>query len=408
MNLIRFTRGRILALILFSTSFVNSSSAQILNAATSLKVQGQVSVFRITTPSESYTRNVVYYLPKSIANPWDVTHPQKTLFFLHGGGASTATDPKALQVAKMYINDFLQFAEREKVILVFPTTPFGWGAPTGFFLRYLISQLDGKLAIDQTHMVLAGHSMGAMGITREYPWLTDSFSGFLALSGGTAEAMREEELMRPYLNGTPYVHINGERDHFTTWKKLMRDFEMRLRELEEKFGRASGFKLIFHPGDHQYDPRLTGTELKKLLQFNRNYFPKYFYSNLSVGHFSAKPPYPRTDGVRDEIFWLKAKDYDDPGTEKWIHTFIETEVKGQEIVIKTFRDSLHAKTLEFKLTAELLNLSEEVTISYNGAMVFKGKAPAADSKGISLLSVKVPLNSPAYSDDDNFDGYETP
>lgn len=343
-------------------------------------LHGKVGSFRFDSAVTSSQRTIVYYVPNSIANPAQPVDGKlhKVLYFMHGGGGSTSSDASATRVTQQYIQDFIQYAEANQVVLVFPTTSFGWNYHTRFFLRELLPYVQSQIAVDPDRSVLAGHSMGGMGITREYPFLTDLFSGFLALSAGTQPFMHDELYVTPYLNGTPYTHINGDRDHFDAFKPRMLAIQKRVQEIESKFGAKSRFKLLFHPGGHNMDPALSFKELSLLFQEKRVTQPKVFHSFFWNGHVPVQSNgQPRLDATKDQAYYLKLIGIQAAAPEKSYDMRITVEIQGQEIRIQETQNSgLVAQAMEVALTPELIDFDQSIVIRMNGRTVYEGPAQA--------------------------------
>ena len=61
----------------------------------------QVQRYDFTSPSDQTHRTILYYIPDSVAS---LNAQVPAMVFLHGGGASTATDQTATDVA---LNDYM-------------------------------------------------------------------------------------------------------------------------------------------------------------------------------------------------------------------------------------------------------------------------------------------------------------
>jgi hypothetical protein len=170
---------------------------------------GQILGFYFTSSIDQIDHSIIYYLPTSIAHAAPGT-VFKTIVFLHGGGDSTMNRDGAVHEARNYLDSKIKsYAEKNQVILILPASPYGWPIHTSFFLRELVPYLKSQLPIDGDHLLLAGHSMGGMGVLRESPWLTDLFTGFLGLAAGAPANMLSEPMLLPYFNGTPHIQINA-------------------------------------------------------------------------------------------------------------------------------------------------------------------------------------------------------
>ncbi len=354
------------------------------------KVQGQVASFHYTAPSDGVPRTIVYYLPRSIQNPWNLSEKHSTMFFMHGGGASTQTDVNATRVALQYIQDFLQYAEDRRVILILPTTSVGWSYHTSYLFRSLIPYVEKQIAVDPNHLVLAGHSMGGMGITREYPWMTDLFSGVLGLAAGINPVLYNENYTLAYLNGTPYTHINGEKDAFTTFKPWMVGFQDYLKTVEAKYHRQSNFKLLFHPGGHNYDMKLTTAELDHLFAAKRIYYPKYMEIQMGLVHYAATAQLPGLDGARDHAYWVKELGAPDPGPQAATNLFMNVQANQNVITMFTRDNTLKPTGYELTLAPELVDFTKPVKVLLNSFEVFNGMVDLSHDQLHPKLQVKVP------------------
>lgn len=366
-------------------------SASTALADFNLKLHGKVGSFKMTSPTDGIPRTILYYFPWSIGNVARGNFPQKTLVFLHGGGSTTATDEGATKVARKYISDFTAYAEDEQIILLFPTTSFGWNAHTSHFMKYFLDYAKSVLAIDDQKIVLAGHSMGGMGITREAPWMTDLFLGIFGMSAGTQAHMLSDDALLPYLNGTPYVQMNGNVDHFTEFKPRMLAMQTALRKVEAKYGHRSKFRLIFQPGGHAYDQDQMFEELDDLYRnAKKNNYPKFFEINFGVihylgdlAHYSANP---KIDSIVDEHFWVKLPKLSqlDPGPGKSVGMFLMGEVKGQTITFQSKQNTLFPRELELNLSSSLVRMDQVVRVLYDSKLVFEGLPPSTGPLKIKL------------------------
>ncbi|MBL7716458.1 MAG: hypothetical protein JNL01_13415 [Bdellovibrionales bacterium] len=379
-------------------------------------LHGQVLTRFYKAPSDDADRTVVYYFPKSVRNVRAGAKPRKTLFFLHGGGFDTADDASATAQGISRIESFIPYAEENKVILIFPTSAYGWNAHTSYFLRHLVRDCQAQLAIDDDHMVLAGQSMGGMGISREYPWLTDLFSGFLGMSSGTQPSMVKENLLLPYLNGTPYIQMNPKDDeHFADFDDLMRKFKTELEAVETKYGRTATFELVFREGGHNFAPHMekVETQLDRLFQVPKNRFPKFFLSRLDrVNRVATTAQLSKTEtdaaGVKttvtktaivpkveaqvDETFWIQVKNFKNetppapPSSERLL---LLVEVQGQEIRLTRREDTLKPAVALLDLNSRLIRMNQPVTVTVDGKVVFHGKVSRR-----TKLSVPLDASSP--------------
>jgi hypothetical protein len=356
-----------------------SREGQNAGSSKDYRLQGEISTYRFASPTEyGFERTIVYYIPKSIANPWDLTVKNKGLMFLHGGGESTASDANATAVAEMYVQDFVDYAEKNQVIVIAPTTPFGWGQSEITLFPALIAATANEVGLDTDKIVLAGHSMGGMGITRDYPYVKSFFSGVLALSAGTQDYMMTEDCLVAYLTGTPYIHQNGKDDHFETFDPQEQKLMLKLADVEKRYGRKANFKYVLRPGGHNYDLALTYSELDELFGYTRNHFPKYAQITLGYGLIPANPAngMPQTDGGFESEYWIRAEGFPRttvPG--QGVSTNMEVRVDGQTITLNTRNNTLNPESYALTLSSALLDLAKPVTVILDGKTVFNGEVP---------------------------------
>jgi hypothetical protein len=360
---------------LFLISFANFASAQ--NSDPVIQY-GKTTQFNFKSSADGVLRINLLYVPQSIQG---VTGKFKTTVFLHGGGTEyTADDAGAVKIALEYLSDFTDYAEKNKVILLFPTSALGWGRQTSYFFRQFIPFVEAKLPIDDDYLVLAGHSMGGMGITREYPYVTDLFSGVLGMSAGIQEAMINKNAILPYFNGTPYIELNGKNDEdFPGFLAQEQKFNTELATLSTQLGLPSKYRLDLFEGGHDYDLPSAMKELDELFTQKKIRDPKYMTIRLGVVHSPAAPgspgmlPIPKIDGSLDHQYWLGVSDYQDSG--KTAYIYLHAQIVKQTIFITTDGNDLQPTTLNLTVDQNLLNLHRRFRVRVNGRVVFRGKAP---------------------------------
>lgn len=379
-----------------------------------LGLRGEIATRSYVAPSDGAHRTIVYYFPKSIHRIAAGAKPRKTLFFLHGGGYDTADDASATAQGVSRIESFIPYAEKNRVILIFPTSAYGWNAHTSYFLRDFVRHCEETLAVDSEHRVLGGQSMGGMGISREYPWLTDLFSGFLGMSSGTQPSMLKENLLLPYLNGTPYIQMNPKDDeNFADFDDNMRKFKEELELVEDKFGRTAHFELIFRDGGHNFAPHIAQVEaqLDRLFTVPRNRHPKFFLSRFDRVNRVATTAQlakvvkddagvkttitktgivPKTEAFVNEAFWVQVKFpklENAPAAPSSERLLLLVEVEGQEIRLIRREDTLKPSLALLKLNRRLVRMDQPVTVKVDGVTVFQGKVSRQ-----KLLSI--PLDQP--------------
>src|SRR5690606_33615734 len=125
---------------------------------------------------QDFKYDVLYYQPQSLKGKKN----SKVLVFLHGGGASTVTRAGALSVSSSYISNLKSIADNLGFTLIVPSSSsLNWGGHTRVMLEALARELKQDKRFDAKRIGLSGHSMGGMGITRNFFWLADDFAFFL-------------------------------------------------------------------------------------------------------------------------------------------------------------------------------------------------------------------------------------
>lgn len=354
---------------------------------------------KFKSTSDGVERTLYIYVPKSISEPLGGDHPRKTLLFMHGGGAergsSTATEPQAQQVTQMYLDSFYKaYAEKNKVMVIAPTSSVGWSYHTSFLFRNLLQALVAKgVPVDPNYLVLTGHSMGGMGITREYPSMTDLFSGVLGQSAGMSPALRNEDAYLPILNGTPYYQLNGREDHFKHFLPQMEEFNAWVKVLEEKYKHQSHFKLLVHSGGHHPPPGAVDQLLNLLFETKRNRFPKYIQTTFSWGVYPEieYPTFtlPRLNGVQDKKYWIELKGLNEPKLNSANTFAVRAEVQDQTITISSRvlagTGDLSPQEMELTLSNQLIDTSRPVRIIFNQQVKFDGMLDTDSVNGDAVI-----------------------
>lgn len=351
---------------------------------------GEVTLFNVLGGSEEVARQNFYYFPKSVEKTQSFQR-YKTLVFLHGGGESTATQPSASKVALRYLKDYVEFAEANQVLLIFPTTPYGWNLQTRYYLRDLLAHIKTHYPVAPDKIVLTGHSMGGMGITREFAFIHQWFRGVLGQAAGARESSTHPYLLQSYFY-TPYIHLNGINDHFTDFEPWMKALERKLHLMEIEQGRSSAFELIFHKGNHQPNRELNEKLLNQLFDQELPTFQPELYGILEARNYPlAKVMPPVKEQALDTVKWIQAKNYVMPTQEEGarIRTLTAKLVSNREIQINLAEVTgilcLDPERLEVSHLDHLVDKKKKFKIFVNGAKAFSGKL-----KGRSKVDFPIP------------------
>lgn len=326
---------------------------------------------------------VLYYIPNSI-DLSSSTELFRSLVFLHGGGESTATYKTAKEVAKSYLGDYLKYAERSKTILVFPSSSIGWNAPTRFFLRELLLKMRTDLPIDSNQIVVSGHSMGGMGLTREGNYLADLFSGIEPLSAGTVDGYAKEDWLKAYFN-VQYTHINGKLDHFKQFDPDMKKVENKIRKLTLELGLPSKFKYMQHAGNHNPNMAMTFRELDALFESKRNLYQKnifgsFYFINKKFENFG----YDLSNLEISRYFWIEALDCANKPVNTANFSTFDAEISGNEVSIKTTEDISGLKKLRVNLSRKMVDFNKPVKIIWDGKTVYSGNVKRSLKKTVEI------------------------
>jgi len=352
-------------LFLLSTIILSTS----LSAATFSKFGKVEEVkYRPVNSPLSFLYDVIYYIPKKLEGKKNL----KTLVFLHGGGASTSDRAGSMRVARMYFGDMKKLADELGVVMVAPSgSGLNWGGHMLAYLEDLVETLKKDLSIDSNSIGLTGHSMGGMGITRSYQWLTDEFSFFMPVAAGMDVKHFKKEYLSTIFN-TTYYHLQGLKDHFRVFVERVRLQDIEMLALESEYGKKSGWTKEFYNGSHNYPYELYKNRLATLLKTKkRNLFQKelkgvLYYRNETLSNqwsngieFYMAP--------RERYFWVEANEFK---TEKKVVSF-DAKASNNKVDINI---SAGVKTLRVYLSSKLVDLKKAVVININGAEYFNNLA----------------------------------
>lgn len=348
---------------------------------------GEVASFDFVPSSHKNKHAIIYYIPNSIKNELygKTADVAPVLVLMHGGGASTASYESSKSTAIMYLEDFIQFAEQSKTILIAPSSSLGWTAHAGTFLMREVNALARKeLNISGNRMYVFGHSMGAMGLTRTTSNMADEFAGFLPTAGGMPAWGRTEGNLRPYLN-INFTHINGKEDHFAEFGPNLLATEIFLKELATKENMPLNFKALFHNGGHNYNLSLTLTELKKLMANERNLYQPKLFGYMGKGVLPNGTPMPIKDFVYPHFFWAKAKTFSNTGATAYSHWNFEVKSIDNAIELINFSGAEHLKEVTLYISSKMLDLSRPVKVFAQGKLLLETNVKANPAKTIDIV-----------------------
>lgn len=355
--------------------------------------QGAVGMYKFRSSSDGIERSVLYYIPDSIENPFDFEAPSNVMIFLHGGGQTTVTEKIVQSVGMHYAQVMEMYSYHHQTIVILPTTTFGWNAHTPYLMKELIQDLKKRIPVDPSRLVLAGHSMGGMGITREYTLLAPLFSGVLALSAGIQdESFSSEDLITPYLNQTPYIHLNGEQEGFKFFNPQMDKFKLELNAVESQYGIKSKFDYRMHDGGHfiALDPMTKALDELYSEKSMQNYqqSKKSLFLRFTSVNFSKHETQPALRGEMDQAYWVSISGYTRAQQDQALEYRARVQVVGQKITVTPTLNTLNPKNMTFELTSELLDLKQTVSVELNGKEIYSAPLPSS-SRGVVHLTVQL-------------------
>jgi hypothetical protein len=316
----------------------------------------------------AFQYDVIYYVPKKLQGKKNL----KTLVFLHGGGASTSDRAGSMRVARMYFGDMKRLADELGVVMVAPSgSGLNWGGHMLAYLEDLVETLKKELPIDPNGIGLTGHSMGGMGITRSYQWLTDEFAFFMPVAAGMDVKHFHEKYLATIFN-TTYYHLQGLKDHFQVFVERVKLQNIEMVNLEKKYMEKSGWTREFYNGAHNYPYDLYKKRLRTLLDTkSRNLFQKKLRGVIYYRNETLTTQW--SNGVefylapRERYFWVEGKEF---AIEKKVVEFV-AEAKNNNIDI-TISEGI--KTLRVYLSSKLVNLNKTIKIKVNGKEYFNNTA----------------------------------
>jgi hypothetical protein len=355
--------------------------------------KGSVSSFKYQATSYTGEHEIIYYIPENL----DLKKPQKLMILLHGGGASTATYASAANVAKSYAESNKSLADELGLIIIAPSSQYGWG----YIVRVLVNETlllaKTELNINSNQVFLYGHSMGGTGITRDGHYLADKMSFIMPSAAGMPEGYQTREHLLTYFN-TPFIHVNGKKDHFTEFAIRANQVKTKVSLLENELKTPSKYQLHFHPGGHNPDKKLEKKLIESALKNPRN-----LYQNQTYGIFQDlmtlpnqwKVP-PVTHKLIDSGFWIDVLNRETQDTQSTTY-YSEVKINGQNISIKM---DPGVSKIRVYFSKKLVSFSKKVTIEVNGKIIKKYNPKTSTLKIIKTARQK---NDPQFIFEDYLD-----
>jgi pimeloyl-ACP methyl ester carboxylesterase len=350
--------------------------AQILpsHASAIFAQRATVASFDHTPAEYGVVHAVNYYIPSS----FKADAPAPLLVILHGGGSSTDTYEDARDTSRIYMNSFIGFAERNGVILLGPSSRLGWSYIGRILVRQCVDLAKRELAIDPNRIYVWGHSMGAMGITREGHWLVDVAAALMPNAGGMQDEFRIDPFLRTYFD-TRMVHMQGLQDHFPEFVTRTRAVESRMKALETMVGERSGYAAIFEPRAHDFDLNTVVAMLEHdVLSTRRNIYQERIFPLVERLDARNNPLGPNVNAyVQNRYLWIEApnlvsdlprKEFDQGRGENFVAFEARVASNTYDITIDDRRVSM----LRVLVSNRMVDLGRPVVVKVNGTELFRG------------------------------------
>lgn len=360
-----------LALLFFTLIFSSTSKAEgvILNTS-HFKTVGLLSNFKWAPAryGTDFRYDIFYFIPRSLQNKKNVP----ALIFTHGGGASTMDRRGSIDVTTRYAWDLIRLANELEMIVVLPSANgLNWAGHTRGLLKDLSALMKADLDIDANRIGVSGHSMGGMGITRVYSWLTDEFAYFIPQASGLEERFQTEHYINKTFN-VPYVQLQGKADHFKIFITRCEAQLKLTKELETKLGLASKFEVIFYNGNHNYSLPLFKSTLARLMKNPRDLYQKELFGSFDITNrkvIDNKIMFHLNSEAR--YFWLELAETDETVNDR-LH--FHAKISANTINIDMPVMPKASKELKVYLHSNMVDLNQDVEIILNGQSVATRKA----------------------------------
>lgn len=339
-----------------------------LSAATFTKYGSvEETKYRPINSPLNFKYDLIYYIPKKLQGKKNL----KTIVFLHGGGRSTSNRSGSMRVTRMYFTDMKKMADELGVVMIAPSgSGLNWGGHMLAYLEDLLVTLKTDLPVDPNGIGLTGHSMGGMGITRSYQWLTDEFAFFMPVAAGMDPKHMQARYLATIFN-TTYYHLQGLKDHFRDFITRVKLQDKEMIALEKMFAERSGWTKEFHKGAHNYPYNLYKKRLATLLKTKeRNLFQRKL---RGVIYYRDEVLTTRDSGLnyylapRERYFWVEGKEF---SLDKTVVEFVAENINN-EINITI---SEGVKTLRVFLSSKMVDLKRTIKITINGVERFNSVA----------------------------------
>jgi len=388
----------------FLTQVGTRSTTQLADYLKTMKKNGPSKLFTKVAAIDSFditptvygVRHAInYYIPKS----YKADGSSPVLILLHGGGASTNTYESSKGVAQMYMGDWTQFSEKHGMVIVAPASSLGWAYNTRMLVSEVMNLVNSDLSINPDRIILWGHSMGAMGLTREAHWLSDKAAAVLADAGGMQDEFRIDQYLLTYFN-LNFIHSQGLNDQFSVFVTRTKEVQRMVKVLESELAMPSRYEANFQDRDH--NPNMSWTFKKfedQILKTSRDIYQKNIFPLMVKVDAKNNRLGPDVDSyLVNKYFWIEApklatdlprKEFDQGKGENFIA--FKAVTKGNTIDISVNDPNL--TILRVLLSSQMVNLDNPVTIQVNGRPLFEGAVKADQKK---MLEIARTRNDPKF------------
>ncbi len=317
--------------------------------------------------SPDFRYDVGYYVPSEIPNT-----KRPVFISLHGGGLSTLTRQGSLEMAQSHMAYSKFQADKFQAFLITPSgSALNWGAHTTGYLKCLIEKIRKLPGVDPDQITLEGVSMGGMGITRSFNYLSDKVSNYLPMSAGIdPRQITKNDLIK--LKDTTYYHIQGIHDHFEVFPERCREQEAFVKKLEDEEGEKIDFHIEYHDGGHFTPDDLIDKRLNSVLNLKRNLYRKKLhgvfqtYSSPMLEQdikYSIMPNY--------EYFWTEVVEFKDAKSQ--IRDDFVLQTKDNIVHLDFVRPEHNVKVIRLYLSTKIFDFSKPITINVDKKEVFSGR-----------------------------------
>ena len=376
-----FPLKKMFSSLFLGLAFTTLAQAEIIKESTHFDTLGSVDSFSWAPEryENDFRYDIFYYIPQSLKDKSQVG----ALIFTHGGGSSTMDRNGSIRTVGLYLNDLKRMAEELGIVVVLPSANgLNWGGHTRGLMRDLGRMMRKELDIDVNRLGISGHSMGGMGITRNYLWGADEFAFYLPMSAGMDVNHQSEQHLNKVFN-VPYVHLQGRSDHFEIFITRCEEQLKRTRDLEVKYNQLSKSDIVFYDGTHKYNFELFKNKLNNLLtNFPRDLYQKELWGSLHT----VKAKYTDNNITFDydseaRYFWVEATETDLAIQER---IDFHAKIEGQKISLDMETLPKQSKGMRLYLHSSMIDLDQEIEVVLNGKVVAKREPMAKELRNMDL------------------------